>query len=214
MANFGASKPWIAEWVKDTEYANAFKCGELVNTSVNPQFNTTSLYGDNRKIEEIRLFKTADVTLGATRMPAQAAQIMFGHKTNEDGSELSNATDKNKYVGYAFITREMIEGKEKYRACLLFKVMFNEGQEDYETQGENITFKTPTISGGALTCDNGDWREKSPYFDTEGEADAWIKEKLGVEETEDAQEKSQSNDPVGNSHDLEQVESEEMDDRD
>lgn len=182
MANFGLSHPWIAEWIKGTEYANAFKCGELVDTQVNPQYNTASLHGDNRKTEEIRLFKSADVTLGVTRMPAQASQIMFGHKTNEDGSELSNATDKNKYVGYAFITREMIEGKEKYRACLLFKVMFNEGQEDYETQGENITFKTPKISGGALTCDNGDWREKSPYFDTEDEADAWIREKLGVEE--------------------------------
>lgn len=107
---------------------------------------------------------------------------MFGHTVDESGEEVSNAADKNRYVGYAFITREMDNGVEKYRACLLLKVKFNEGQEDYETQGENLTFKTPTISGSALAIDDGSWRIKSPYLDTEDAAYEWIKEKLGIEE--------------------------------
>lgn len=192
MANFGLSKPWVAELdTKTKKYKNAFKCGELVNTSVNPQYNTASLYGDNRKTEEIRRFKAADVTLGVTRLPLKAATVMFGHRVDDDGTEVSNTKDKNKYVGYAFITSEMLEGAEKYRACLLKKVMFNEGQEDYDTQGDTITFKTPTISGGALAIENGDWRIKSPYFDTEDEADSWIEQKL------DAGEESETNLPAG-----------------
>ncbi len=183
MANFGASRPWVAELDTTTGgYKNAFKCGELVNTSVNPQYNSASLFGDNRKVEEIRLFKTADITLGVTTMPSKASDVMFGHKVNEDGSELSNTSDENKYVGYAFITQEQISGKKKYRACLIFKAKFNEGQEDYETQGDSVVFKTPTISGSALALDNGDWREKSPYFDTEDKADEWIKGKFGITE--------------------------------
>lgn len=186
MANFGLSHPWIAEWVREKQYKGAFRCGELVNTQVNPQYNTAALHGDNRKTEEIRKIKTADVTLGVTRLPVKASRVMFGHKVDEDGSELSNIADKNNYVGYAFITQEMIEGEEKYRACLLFKVKFNEGQEDYETQGENVVFKTPSLSGSALPIDNGDWRDKSPYFDKEEEADAWIREKFGVEKDEES----------------------------
>lgn len=111
MANFGASKPWIARLNGKTgAYESAFKCGELVNTSINPQYNTGSLYGDNRKVEEIRLFKTADITLGVTRIPVQAAEIMFGHKIMEDGSEVKNTGDDGNYVGYAFITQEMESG--------------------------------------------------------------------------------------------------------
>lgn len=183
MANFGASKPWIAELDGKTgKYKNAFKCGELVNTSINPQYNTASLYGDNRKVEEIRLFKAADITLGVTRIPVQAAEIMFGHKLLEDGSEVQNTGDDGNYAGYAFITQEMESGAKKYRACLIYKAKFNEGQVDYETQGENVTFKTPTISGSALSLDNGDWCIKSPYFDTEAATEKWIKEKLNVEE--------------------------------
>ena len=183
MANFGASKPWIAKLNGKTGlYEKAFKCGELVNTSINPQYNTASLYGDNRKVEEIRLLKTADITLGVTRIPMQAAEIMFGHKLLEDGSEVMNTGDDGNYVGYAFITQEMESGAKKYRACLICKAKFNEGQVDYETQGENVTFKTPSITGSALSKDNGDWCIKSPYFDTEDETEAWIKKQLGVEE--------------------------------
>lgn len=183
MANFGASKPWIARLNGKTgAYESAFKCGELVNTSINPQYNTGSLYGDNRKVEEIRLFKTADITLGVTRIPVQAAEIMFGHKIMEDGSEVKNTGDDGNYVGYAFITQEMESGAGKFRACLICKAKFNEGQVDYETQGENISFKTPSISGSALSKDNGDWCIKSPYFETEDETEAWIKKQLGVVE--------------------------------
>lgn len=183
MPNFGASRPIIAELDTQTNrYKNAFRCGELINTSITPQYNTASLYGDNRKVEEIRLFKTADIAIGVTKLPVLAAKIMFGHRVDESGEEVSNAADKNRYVGYAFITREMASGVEKYRACLLYKVKFNEGQEDYETQGENLTFKTPTISGSVLALDDGSWRIKSPYFDTEDAAYAWIMEKLGIEE--------------------------------
>ncbi len=183
MANFGASKPWIAKLNGKTGlYEKAFKCGELVNTSINPQYNTAALYGDNRKVEEIRLLKTADITLGVTRIPVQAAEIMFGHKLLEDGSEVMNTGDDGNYVGYAFITQEMESGAKKYRACLICKAKFNEGQVDYETQGENVTFKTPSITGSALSKDNGDWCIKSPYFDTEDETEAWIKKQLGVEE--------------------------------
>lgn len=183
MANFGASRPWIARLNGKTElYEKAFKCGELVNTSINPQYNTASLYGDNRKVEEIRLLKTADITLGVTRIPVQAAEIMFGHKLLEDGSEVLNTGDDGNYVGYAFITQEMESGAKKYRACLIYKAKFNEGQVDYETQGENVTFKTPSITGSALSKDNGDWCIKSPYLDTEDETEAWIKKQLGVKE--------------------------------
>lgn len=191
MANFGASKPWIAKWDEELKkYKEAFKCGELINTSINPQYNTVSLEGDNRKVEEIRLFKAADITLGVTRLPEQAAEIMFGHKILEDGSETQNIGDDGNYVGYAFITQEVKSGKKKYRGCLICKAKFNEGQSDYETQGN--TFKTPTISGSALPLDNGDWHIKSPYFATEEETENWIKKKLNVEETPAAQKTTQT----------------------
>lgn len=181
MANFGLSKPWIASLnVESDTYSGAFKCGKAINTSVTPNFNEGPLFADNQQTENITEFKNAAVVLGVDSLPATAPKVMFGHDVAEDGTETSNSEDAAAYVGYGFITTEVKSGVKKYRACLLHKVKFTEGEESYTTKGDSITFSTPNLSGVALANNKGDWRTKSPFFDSEAEADAWIQEKLGV----------------------------------
>lgn len=181
MANFGLSKPWIASYkATDDSYEKAFQCGKAVSTAVTPNINEADLYADNMQVESVKEFKNASVTLGVDRLPANAAQALFGHDTDEDGTETSNANDSAPYVGYGFITAEMVDGIKKYRACILLKVQFAEGEESYETKGDNIVFNTPTLSGTAMSNNDGDWRVKSPYFATEAEANSWIKTRFNV----------------------------------
>lgn len=180
MANFGLSKPWIAKYNPGAAYSDAFKCGTAINTSVTPNYNEASLYGDNRQVENVAEFKNANVSLGVDRMPVVASKVMFGHTVTEAGGETSKTSDSANYVGYGFITAEMVDGVKCYRACVLFKAQFKEGEEAYETKGDSIAFKTPTLSGVAMSIETGEWREKSPYFDTEEEADQWIQVKLNV----------------------------------
>lgn len=180
MANFGLSKPWVAQYVSRGNYKSAFRCAEAVNTSVNPSYNEASLRGDNREVENVKEFKNAAVNLGVTRLPKVAAKVMLGHTVGEDGTETSNTEDFTGYVGYGFITAEMEDGKKTYRACFLPKVKFAEGEESYETKGDSIAFKTPTLSGTAIGDEDGTWRIKSPHYDTEEEADKWIQVQVGV----------------------------------
>lgn len=183
MANFGLSKPWIAKYNPETDqYTNGFKCGKAINTSVTPNYNETPLYADNQQTENVTEFKNANVSLGVDRMPVQAAEIVFGHSVSSEGVETSKTGDSANYVGYGFITAEMLDGIKRYRACVLRKVKFKEGEESYETKGDSIVFKTPTLSGTAMGTSKTDWRKKSPYFDTEDEADNWLQVQLDVKE--------------------------------
>lgn len=183
MANFGLSKPWMAKYDPSTgKYTEGFKCGKAVNTSVTPNFNEAQLWADNQQVENVTEFKNASVTLGVDRLPAEAGKILFGHAAGEEEEEISKAEDTAGYVGYGFITAEMAEGKKKYRACVLNKVQFKEGEDSFETKGDTIVFKTPTLSGTAMADEKGEWRTKSKAFDSETEADAWIKKKLSVVE--------------------------------
>lgn len=184
MANFGLSYPWIAKLNTETgKYSDAFKCGKAVSTSVTPAYNEASLYGDDQEIENVKEFKNASVSVGTDRLPIQASKILFGHSVAENGEENNNIEDSANYVGYGFVTSEKLDGKTKFRACVLLKVLFSEGEDSFETKGDSITFKTPTISGTATAVENGDWRKKSPYFDTKSEADKWIQDQFGVTET-------------------------------
>lgn len=184
MANFGISHPWVAKLDMTTgKYKDGFRCGKAVNTSVTPNFNEGSMFADNQEQEHVKEFKNATVSLGVDRLPVVASKTMFGHDVTEDGEEINNVEDPSNYVGYGFITAELVDSKKRYRACILLKVLFSEGEESFETKGDSIVFKSPTLSGIALAMENGDWRVKSPYFATEKEADLWIQKMLNVVET-------------------------------
>lgn len=184
MANFGLSMPWLASFDAGTEkYSGGFQCGEAVNTTVTPNFNTAELYGNDQQVENASEFKNATVKLGVTRMPLQAPQVIFGHAVSAEGEEISRGEDSSPYVGYGFVTTEMENGVKKYRACVLYKVQFTEGEESYETKGGSIVFKTPNLNGVAMCRKDGEWRKKSPYFSTLEAANDWIKAQLGILES-------------------------------
>ena len=185
MANFGLSFPTIAKLNVETgKYSNAFKCGSAINTSVTPNYNEAALFADNVQKDTVSEFKNATVELGVDTVPVEAAELLFGHKIAEDGTETSNADDSGAYVGYGFITSEMISGKTKYRACLLTKVKFKENAESHQTKGDSIQFSTPTLSGTATVNNKKDWRIKSPYLESEAACDEWILQQLDCVEPE------------------------------
>lgn len=181
MAYFGLSKPWIAKYNPETDrYTDGFKCGKAISTSITPNYNETSLYADNQQTENVTEFKNASISLGVDRMPIQAASIVFGHTVSADGEVVSKTGDSANYVGYGFVTAEMQDGIQKYQACLIRKVKFKESEESYDTKGDSIVFKTPTLSGTAMGTSKTDWRKKSPYFETEEDADGWLQIQLDV----------------------------------
>ncbi|MCQ2087996.1 MAG: major tail protein [Bacilli bacterium] len=181
MANFGLSYPWMAKLDPATgTYSQAFKCGKAINTSVTPSYNETSLFADDQEQESVKEFKNAAVVLGADRLPKEAAVIVFGHTVEEDGTETDNVDDAPNYVGYGFVSSEMVDGVKKYRACVLHKVKFTEGEESFTTKGDSITFGTPTINGTATADSDGNWRTKSGYYTSKEDADEWIQTFLGV----------------------------------
>ena len=59
----------------------------------------------------------------------------------------------------AWISLEKVGGKTSYVANFLPKVKFAEPAGDYATKGENIEYKTPTITGRALANDEGVWKK-------------------------------------------------------
>ena len=67
-------------------------------------------------------------------------------------------------------------------AIVAYKTKFGENAEEYTTKGENIEFKTPSISGTISGLSTTEWKDRK-VFDTEDEAEAWIMEVFGVSDT-------------------------------
>lgn len=164
------------------KYTNGFQVGAGMAVQINPQYAEGSVYGDNRRVKYKKKFKNANVTLGTTSLPKECQSVMFGRTAGSDGEITSNGLkDEAKYIGLGLYSREEGEddSKEKFTALWMYKVKFEDPGDDFETEGENITYKTPSLTGSAEMLKNGDWRTKK-QFETEDEAIAWIKEKAGV----------------------------------
>ena len=181
MAKYGLSKPTIAKLnVATGTYSDGFRCGEAMKTSVVPAYSEGALRGDNKQVESVKKFKNAAVSVETTRLPLAAESVVFGKEVDEvTGEVISKSGDQGNYVGYGFISQEKINGVDRYIGCVLLKVLFSEGQDDYETEGESIVFKTPNLSGVATAITNNRWKRVKPFV-TEQEAQDWIDGILGL----------------------------------
>jgi phi13 family phage major tail protein len=180
MAYFGVSSPYMASLDVATEtYSDGFKCGKAISTSVTPSYSSAVLYADNAEAERVDEFVNAAVEVGTDRLPAQAAQIVFGH-TITDGVTTYKGNDSSNYVGYGFWVANMEDGVKKYQGVILHKVKFTEGQESFQTKGENIQFATPTLTGSATVLSNDVWKTVSEKFTSLTDAEVWIKTQLNI----------------------------------
>jgi len=185
MAYFGLSKPIIAPWTADNTYAagQIFQCGKLTATNVTPNSKEGSLYADNVLAEYVKEFTDADITATIDSLPVVAATILFGHTATGTGSNPTvthKAGDSSPFVGYGFVVDKIESNVKKYQACVLCKVKFTEGAQDYTTKGDSISFGTPTLSGKAVAQESdGVWKIVSPNFTTAAEAYNWILTQFG-----------------------------------
>lgn len=189
--NFGLSRPIIAKYAytpasgqdpATVTYSDAFQCGEAMNTTVTPNYAEGSLFGDDKKVDEIREFKDATVSMGTTIMPLKAYNVLYGHTIDTAEGEQTDATnDTPNYVGYGFAVKN---SDGSYDACVLVKVRFAEGAENFQTKGDGINYVTPAMEGTAMARDTDNvWRNKAYGFASEKAAIDWVCETMGITNT-------------------------------
>ncbi len=179
MAYIGLRKPIIGKMKENGTYEKPFKCGQAIGITVTPNYAESSLDADDVQIEYDKVFNYADTSLNTSTLPREAHTIMFGHKSGDSETEIvCDADDEPSFVGFGFVAVEKINGKKKYTGNFLCKVKFSEPSGEYATRGDNIEYKTPSISGRALANDKGKWKFFD-WFDTEAEALEYVYKKFG-----------------------------------
>lgn len=186
MAYVGLRKPIIGKLDETGKsYNDPFFLGKAVGITITPNYAEGSLYADDIQAEYDKEFNYAEVSLNTSTIPIKAHKEMFGHEVTEDEKLVSyKADDQADYVGMGWISVEKVDRKRSFVGNFLNKVKFAEPTDDYATKGENIEYKTPSISGRALAMDDGIWKE-TKVFETEKEALEWVvKTKFGAKESE------------------------------
>lgn len=182
MAYVGLRKPYVAKYDRATKtYSDGFKYSHAVSFNINPNYAEASLYGDDMQVEYEKAFTNAGITLGTTSTPIDAAEVMFGHTVDRTLNKvIFKATDESNYVGLGIIAPEKVDGANKFVAFIILSAKFADSAESFTTKGDQLQFNTPSIEGSAVAAnDDGEWKI-TEVFDTEAEAEAFVKNYLNI----------------------------------
>lgn len=182
MAYFGLRYPIIAKYNRSTGvYSDGFVCGKAVSIEVSPNYSEGSLYGDDEQAEYEKSFTNANVTLGTTTLPIEAAETVFGHTVDSGTNKVTKkTTDESNYVGVGVVIDEVVDGTKKYYAYVITCAQFAESAESFTTKGDSITFSSPSIAGLAIGDKTSAWQIKQP-FDDAASAKAYIETMFNME---------------------------------
>lgn len=199
MPIIGFSNPYIAEYhhngVGGTSYTNGMRAGRGVSRTldVDEASSDNKFHCDNGEGEsEGGVFKSAKLTLELAELTAAAQKKMLGAQTRKrtiNGKEIEtidfNDSMQPPELGYGDIEKDMEHGRTLWTALVLKKVKFAIPSKSATTQKESIEWQTQSISADVKKDDTPEhsWQEFR-QFDTEAEADAFVRHMLGIKGNE------------------------------
>lgn len=178
MARVGVSYPRYAKYTYTdgtVTYDGAKSMGKA--TTFNIQLDGGSdniLYADNAPAESANTFAGGTVGIGVDDLYDDAAVDMLG-LTNDDGEIVSKADATTPYLGVGGVVKHIRSGVTAYTGIILTKTQFTDPGITVNTQGENIEWQTPELSGTIMKDDTEDgvWR-RYKTFETEAAAKAYV----------------------------------------
>lgn len=205
MAIKGLKIPYVAKYTDNgngtVTYSDGVKAEKAVSYSVEleePENNP--LYGDDEIAEDDNTtFAGGTLTISTTDLTQPLSALILGINivkvtgTGEEQIDVGSYDRKRKAVdvGFGVIEVHQINNVNQYRAVLLTRVAFNVPNNTAETKGESIEWQTPELSATLKESGRVDDNFDHPWmldawFETEAEADAWLKGELDITEPEAA----------------------------
>lgn len=193
MATIGVSKPYYAKYV-NTDGVVSYTSGAVFAKAVEFSASIESgddnnLYADNGIAESDRSFNGGSLSVTTDEISDTAAAAILGITpdtitvgANTSVTELVYDDDMSMPdLGFGIIIKKKVHGAYKYRAVVFHKIKFNIPEDAATTQGETIEWQTPTIEGAIMRDDSTKhaWKSEAT-LDTEADAEAYIKQKLGI----------------------------------
>lgn len=199
MAIIGLSKPYYALYANTgstVTYSDGAVIGKAVELSMELEGDDANiLWADNGPAESANTFAGGSLTLTTDDLLPEPMMAILGLTkqtiTNEavttEGAGLIVFDDAQAtpYVGFGGIIKRQVNNVPKWTALIYPKIQFQNPGDTAVTQGETIEWQTPQLTANLLRDDSltHKWRVLSTPLDTEAEAEAVIKEYLGITTT-------------------------------
>lgn len=184
----GFSKPYVAKYSVSSgtvSYTSGMQLARGVSVNLNPsQSDNEKFYADNAEAEAGGgRFTGGNVQLTVDGLLTAAEALIMGTPAaGTDGWRAYNDDQSTPYVGIGYIARYMQDGVESWVPTVLAKGKFQQMQMSHATQEDNMNFQTQQLTADLFRAEDAkhSWKYVGEDFDTEAEAEAALKTKLGI----------------------------------
>lgn len=195
MAIIGCSYVKVANYANSgttVTYTNPAIIAKLVRMSITLDSGSENdFYADNAVDETDNAFGGGNLEIETNDLTTEASKLILG-VASASLSSISGVTDDDveeiifddrqitPYLGFGAVIKHKRNGAYVFTGVVLPKIMFNIPEDAAETQGQSISWQTPTLSARIMKDDSAyhAWKMKAT-FSTESQAIAYVNAKTG-----------------------------------
>lgn len=186
MATIGLRDVHYALLTKDdfTEatYEAPVKVAGAISANVNPNPSSATLFADDGPYDSAATLGEIELELNMADLPPAVQAVMLGH-TYSGGLLIRRSTDTPPWLAIGY---RSLKSNGHYRYTWLYKGKFSEAEQENQTKGDSIEWKTPTITGAFVRRDFDDaWQVEAESDDPEAAAltTDWFRSVVGTNTT-------------------------------
>lgn len=149
MALIGLRDLYIAILTNDspesTVYAEPVRVVGAITANINPNSSSSTLFADDGPMDTAATLGEIELEIGVADIPLEQQALILGHNYDSATGILSKgANDIAPWLAVGF---RSLKSDGSYRYYWLTKGKFSTPEEDIETKGDSVNFKTPTVTG-------------------------------------------------------------------
>jgi len=156
MAYVGLSDFHAAVYDPATQtYETPVKLAPAVSATVTPNFESVTMYGDDRAVYIEEALGAIDFEFAVTDLESDHYALLLGKTKNTDGVFEDSVDDQAPYVAILF-RMKLAGGGYKYFAY--YQGKFQTPGTEATTKGDTIEFAPETLTGSFVAREDGKWR--------------------------------------------------------
>lgn len=194
MAKTGLSKAYYAVYNANNgapTYSGGGVFGKAVDADISLDGSDPVIfYADNGPAESAQTFSGGTLTITNDRFDLRVVAAVLGLtvdtiQTPAAGIGLDFPADLSvPYVGYGTIFRDQVDNVPVFRPIVLLKTQFQVPADAGSTQEDTVEFEGHEFTATIMRSDETQHRwKRMARFDTEADAEAWIKSILNIPAT-------------------------------
>ena len=145
-------------------YEAPVRIAGAISAHINPYASSATLFADDGPSDIASTLGEISLELNVADLDLATQAVLLGH-TLDGGILKKKGSDVPPWVAIGFRT---LKSNGSYRYYWLNKGKFSVPEEDLQTKGDSVEFKTPTISGSFVKRDSDDeWQRQADADETE-----------------------------------------------